>query len=275
MADLSDVETTIANLVEALVYPQGTNAPSITSALTRVYRGWPNQSALNADLAAGAINITIFPDAQGHRLTTRYLDPATPSAAVLPTLTISISAQTATFGGTAGLGQVAGLLVDNAAYVHRTEAGDTPQGLAATLAAYIRTTRIVQINGASLTIPGAGSVIGRVVADQSAQEETRRQVQTIRLSLWCPTPTARDVIASAIDQGLSQTTFLTLPDGTAARLRQSGTLVFDQSQNANLYRRDLLLEVEYATTVTQTLPSLIFGDSRLLPNGSLTQSLLG
>jgi hypothetical protein len=275
MADLSDVETTIANLVETLIYPQGTSAPSITGALTRVYRGWPNQSGLNTDLAAGNVNITIFADARGHRLTTRYIDPSSPSAPVIPNLTVNVTGQTATFGGTAGLGQVAGLLVDNTAYVHRTQSGDTPTGIAATLAAYIRTQRIVQINGAALTIPGAGSVIGRVVADQSTQAETRRQMQIIRLSCWCPTPASRDATASAIDQGLSQSAFLTLPDGTAARLRQSGTLVFDQSQNANLYRRDLLLEVEYATTITQILPALIFGDSQFLPNGAATKSLLG
>jgi hypothetical protein len=133
----------------------------------------------------------------------------------------------------------------------------------------------VQLNGASLTIPGAGSIIGRVVADQSAQTETRRQQQTIRLSCWCPTPTSRDTIAALVDQGLSQSTFLPLPDGTAARLRQAASLVFDQSQNAGLYRRDLLLEVEYATTITQTLPALIFGENRLLPNGTATTSRLG
>ncbi len=275
MADLSDVETSIANLVESLIYPQGTNAPSIIGALTRVYRGWPNPSALNIDLAAGNINITVFPDARGHRLTTRYLDPPAPSAPIIPTLTLSVSGQTATVGGTATLGQVAGLLIDNTAYVHRTQRGDTPEGVAATLAAYISTNRIAQINGAVLTIPGAGSVIGRVVADQLTQSETRRQLQTFRLSCWCPTPTSRDATASIIDQGLSQFAFLTLPDGTAARLRGNGTLVFDQSQNANLYRRDLLLEVEYATSITQTLPALIFGDSQFLPKGSVPKSLLG
>ena len=275
MADLSDVETAIAALVEAILYPQGTSAPSILGTLTRVYRGWPNPAALNTDLAAGNVNITVFPDAQARRNTTRFIDPPTPAAPVAPTLTVTVSGQSVTFGGSASLGQLAGLLIDNAAFVHRTQPGDTPEGVAATLAAYIRTSRIAQLSGASITIPGAGSVIGRVVADQSAQAETRRQLQTIRLSCWCPTPTTRDTAAAAIDQALSLTNYLTMPDGTAARLQEAGTLVFDQSQNANLYRRDLLLEVEYATTASETLPAMIFGLSRLLPNGNATQTLLG
>lgn len=275
MADLSDVETALATLLEGVLYPQGTEAPSILGALARVYRGWPNPAALNADLAAGTVNITIFPDPRPARNTTRYIDPPNPAAPVSPTLTVSVSGQTATFGGTASLGQVAGLLIDNSAFVHRTQSGDTPEGVAATLAAYIRTTRIAQVSGASIVIPGAGSVIGRVVADQSAQAETRRQLQTLRLSCWCPTPALRDAAAVAIDLALSQRKFIALPDGASAHLRGAGTQVFDQSQNANLYRRDLLIEAEYATTASETLPALIFGLSTLLPNGNATQTLLG
>jgi len=275
MADESDVETTLAGLVTNLLYPEGADAPSITGGLIRIYRGWPNQSALNADLAAGNVTVTLFPDTSQHRITTRYIDPPAPQAAIIPSLTVSVTGQTGIFAGIANLGQLAGLLIDNTAFVHRTQSGDTPEGVAAILANYINTTRIAQLSGASVTIPGAGSVIGRVVADQATQTETRRQIQGIRLSCWCPDPATRDRIAIQIDQGLSAITFLTLPDTTAARLRQTGTQVFDQSQNAGLYRRDLLLAVEYATTITETLPALIFGESRLLPNGTATSILLG
>jgi hypothetical protein len=131
------------------------------------------------------------------------------------------------------------------------------------------------VSGATITIPGAGSLIARVVADQQSLTETRRQVQGFRLTSWCPTPTSRDQTAILIDQALSQQTFLTLPDTSKARLQETNTLVFDQSQNANLYRRDLLVAVEYPTTIAATLPAVIFGDSRILPNGTETQSLLG
>ena len=70
-------------------------------------------------------------------------------------------------------------------------------------------------------------------------------------------------------------TFLTLPDGTTARLCETGTRVFDQSQNANLYRRDLLLSAEYATTITTPLPAMIFGNSLISPNGVTTRSRIG
>jgi hypothetical protein len=275
MADESDVETTIATLVTGLVYPLGISAPSVLGPLVRIYRGWPNPTALNADLAAGVINVSLFPDPSQHRITTRYIDPPTAAAPITPSLTVSVTANTATFAGMAALGQLAGLLVDNTAVVHRTVASDTPEQVAATLATYLRASRIVQLNGTSITIPNAGLVIGRVVADQQTQTETRRQQQGIRLSCWCPTPTIRDQTAILIDAGLSQQTFLTLPDGTTARLCETGTRVFDQSQNANLYRRDLLLSAEYATTITTPLPAMIFGNSLISPNGVTTRSRIG
>jgi len=100
-------------------------------------------------------------------------------------------------------------------------------------------------------------------------------VQGFRLSCWCPTPALRDQTAILIDQALSTQTFLTLADTSQARLREVDTLVFDQSQNANLYRRDLLVAVEYPTTITTTLPAVIFGNSLLLSDGVQSQSLLG
>jgi hypothetical protein len=53
--------------------------------------------------------------------------------------------------------------------------------------------------------------------------------------------------------------FIALPDGSKARLVFSGGTVLDQSENASLYRRDLLYDLEYATTVTQSQPAMLFG----------------
>ena len=78
------------------------------------------------------------------------------------------------------------------------------------------------------------------------QQEVRRQEQGFRITCWCPTPATRDAAATAIDQALSGQHFLALADGTSGRLIYAGTTVFDQSQNARLYRRDLNYNVEYA-----------------------------
>ena len=265
MADESDVETALVALSSAALYPNGINSPSIPGPDCRIYRGWPNSAALEADLTAGWINVTIFPVTGHSRTTTRYtqLRLGNPTS---PTLTVSVSGVSVTFGGSAALGQVAGLLLDGPAgqsYAYRTQIGDNPAQVAANLAALARATTIVQLSGSTLTIPGVGCLTARVVADGSAQQEIRRQEQDFRVTCWCPTPTSRDAAAVAIDLALAQLTFITLPDGSMGKLTYAGTRVFDQSQDALLYRRDLLYEVEYPTIINTSQPAMLFGDLTL------------
>ena len=51
----------LVNVVSAALYPNGTSEASVPGPDCRIYRGWPNSAALDADLAAGKINVTVFP----------------------------------------------------------------------------------------------------------------------------------------------------------------------------------------------------------------------
>ena len=259
MADLSDVETAITGLVSAALYPDGPTQPGAVNALCRTYRGWPNSASLNADLAAGVVNVTVFPDAHHGRITTRYPTIWQGSPAQ-PTVTVSVNGPSATIGGSADIGQLVGLLVDGTGYVYRTQPGDTPALVAANLAAAIRINRIASMSDTTLTIPGAYSVVGRAVSDVASTQEVRRQERNIQVICWCPTPDLRDLVASAIDSSLARQTFIPLSDGTEGRLFYSSTSVYDQSQNSLLYRRDLIYMVEYATIISTSQPAMLFGD---------------
>jgi len=275
MADQSDVEAALTHLVSSVIYPDGTSAPSILGVDCRIYRGWPNSAALNADLAAKRVNITVFPEPRQQLNTTRWSSEFMPVATVVPALTVGVDGNAATFGGSAAPGQVAGLLADNMAVVHRTETGDTPAMVAAVLASYLRTQRAAVLSDATVTVPGARLLIGRVVADQRFTEELRRQLQRFRITCWCPDPASRDAAAAAADVALAAQPFIALPDGTQGRLRFVSSAVFDQSQDAQLYRRDLVYSVDYSTTQTTTLPSMIFGDATFAPRGAgIVQTLL-
>jgi hypothetical protein len=269
MADASDVETALVALSSSALYPNGINQQSIPGPDCRIYRGWPNSAALDADLAAGRINITIFPILGHARTTTRFTQIQSGSS-VSPTLTASVSGSAVTFGGIAAPGQVAGLLVGGPSgqrHAYRTRVGDNPALVAANLAALARATTIVQLSGTTLTIPGSGTLIARVVTDGSVQQEIRRQEQDFRVTCWCPTPTSRDAAAIAIDLALAQLTFITLADGSMGRLTYSGTTVFDRSEDALLYRRDLLYCVEYPTVINASLPAMLFGGLLLNTTG--------
>jgi hypothetical protein len=275
MADQSDVETALVSAISNVLYPNGLSAGGLLSQTVKIYRGWPNTASLRTDLAAGNLNVTVFPKAETSRNTTRWADGAVSTSSATPSLTVSVSGNSASFTGSADTGQLAGLLVDALTVVHRTVTGDTPELVAAALGQLIRTRRIALVSGATVTVPGAGMLVGRVVADQSVLRWTRSQLQQFRISCWCPDPASRDSVAAVIDNALSSLGFIGLSDGSSGRLRYVGTTEFDQSQDAALYRRDLIYSVDYLTTVSDALPSMIFGDTTLAPLGSgIVKSLL-
>ena len=262
MADLADVESAVVTLVTLALYPNGLNFPSGVGVDCRIYRGWPASASLDSDLKAGRINVTLFPDNTSGQTVTPY-ESIWRGVPPVPTLTGTAIGSSVSFAGTADLGQIAGVRFGNRTFTYRTVAGDTPGSVAANLAAMIRTNQIVQLVGASLTIPGASDIVVRVTADGLVIREIRRQTHDIRLSFWCPTPGLRDNAVSMVDRLLARHTFIDLPDTSHGRIIYRNTAVFDQSQSAILYRRDLVFSVEYPTLISDTNPSMAFGDLRL------------
>lgn len=259
MADLSDVETALVGAVTGAVYPAGLTTPSVTGAPVRIYRGWPLIGPLANDLAVGVANISVFSVPNATRNTTRW-SPVPSTTPGVTTLTVSVSGNSATFGGTGGVGQVAGILADNMPFVYRGQKGDTPALVAAMMAQAVRASRACWLSGTTVTVPGLGSIIARVVADGALLTEWGRQRQGFRISAWCPNPIVRDVICSAVGSAFSALSFLTLADGTSGRVRYRSTASFDDDQDAQQYRRDMVYDVEYGTTVEQAAPSMLFGD---------------
>ena len=258
MPSQADAEQALVALVTSALYPNGTAASPAIAAESRIYRGWPNASALEADLAAGMVNVSVFPAPHSTVNTTRYLQSWLPNP-VTPTLMAEVAGNSATFSGVAGLGQLAGLLVDGKSFVHRTSTGDTPELVASVLSAAIASIRPVSVTESTITIPNASSVVARTAADASAALELRRQRQGFRITAWCPSPGLRDSACAVVDVAFAATPFLTLVDGSAARLHYSSTTSFDERQDAMLYRRDMYYTVEYSTTQVAIQPSMLFG----------------
>ncbi len=278
MADQSDVEQTLAAIVSGVLYPLGISGPSITGLPCRVHRGWPDAATLDADLLAGRVTVTVAGDPRGQRNTTRFPDEWRPIRSVTPSLLVAVAGTAATFSGTAAAGQLAGILADQVAAVHRTIAGDTPQTVAAALAGALAgvagplSATVAQ--GTLVQVSGAPSIVARVVADQPSIRETRRQRQPFRVICWCPDPQSRDLVASAIDSEMATFDFLGLPDGMAGRLRYIASVATDRAQDAALYRRDLIYTMDYATTLTADLPRLLFGETQISGDGVAIKTLL-
>lgn len=276
MADQSDVENALVGVIGGALYPDGLAQPcAVPGAICRIYRGWPVPAALDADLAAGTTNVSIVAVTSKSRNTTRWPDSWIPQAQTAPTLTAVVSGTTVTFGGTGGAGQVAAVIADNSWAAWRLQATDTPQSVAAALATSLASVRSASASGATLTVPGAIRLIGRVEADQPTLRLSRRQLQAFRLTAWCGDPATRDAVGSAVDAALSGIDFIGLADGTSGRLRYITSVVSDRWEDATLYRRELTYTVDYSTSIALDLPRMAVGAFvPALGEGGITETLL-
>ena len=255
MADISDVENALCTLIEQAVYPSGTAKPSVSGTTVKIYRGWPTNHALNSDLSMGYQTVTVFSRENTTRDTSRYGRLWRTVSQVSPTLTVVCGGATAIFAGSGGAGQTAGLTANGIGYSVTLAASDTPVTVATSFARLIPGA----IAAGNSVVLASGLVTGRVVGSGTAIMETRRQEQGVMISVWCPTPATRDLIAATVDRSLANIDWFDLPDGTAARLQYHDTFESDSSENANLYRRNLNYVVEYPTTLTMSGSQMLFG----------------
>lgn len=260
MADQADVEAALAALAANAVYPQGSSAASVVGSACKIYRGWPVAPVLDADLVAGMAHVSVSATDAAVKNVTRYprvwqtLTPAT------GTLAVSANGLTAAFFGTCSTGLLAGVLVDNETYPYAVQANDSAATVASNLAAQLRQGGwIVEYAGGKLAVPEATHFTARVVAGAGALQEIRRQVQEFRVAMWCPCPALRDALAPVLDVALMANDFIALADGSYGRIRFVNGMTTDQSADAALYRRDLIYEVEYPTTLAQQTPAMLFG----------------
>jgi len=242
MADLSDVENALVSIIAQVFYPAGTGQPSALGAAVRIYRGWPSKPELEADLRAGAVNVSVYAQNR-ERVVTRFQNAwRLLTGPPTPTVTFSVSGQTVTIGGTVSVPQNAAVIVNGAAgYSYALQQTDTPTTIA----------------GPVLTVPGAVSLVGRAGTFGTSLRELKRQRRDIQIALWANNPTLRDQVAILLDPALAAMEFIPLADGTAGRLVYVSSPHDDTVQKEILYRRNLIYSVEYGTTQTRSDAQII------------------
>lgn len=248
MADSSDVETALLQAIEAVRVS--------LDATWSIYRGSPEAAALDVELAAGDVHVTVNARTGFWRNTTSYPNREIELPRAAATLTVSLAGQVATFAGTCGTDEIAGVQVGNTAWVVRCSTGDTPDTVAATLATASGGTA----SGAALTL--ANILAARTGRDGATLREVRRQEQQFTIRVRCADPEVRDAVSAAIDAVLADTTFLTLVDGSAGRITGAGADTNDRAQSASLYARDINVLVDYPTTIRMPRTPVLFQGTR-------------
>jgi hypothetical protein len=194
------------------------------------------------------------------RNTTRYQTIQQDFTATTPALTLTINARTVTVGGTVAAGVNTAIIVGTNAFTYQTVANDTLTTIAAALASSINLTYPgTTSSGPVITLPANGPAINaaRVGGSGSQQTEVGRVEQVFQITVWANTPANRKAIASLIVPALMSNHFLTLADSSSARLILKGQRDDDVPQKELLYRRDIMVTVEYAETITNTATTVV------------------
>lgn len=258
MSDLADVNDGLVSLLASTIYPNGSGQPSAAGVPVRVYAGWPASAQLDADILAGTAHVSVFN--RESRNATRYqlaqIDPTiTP-----PALTLTINARTVTVGGTVAACVNTAVIVGVNAFTYQTVANDTLTTIAAALASSINLTYPgTTSSGAVIALPNTGPPINAARVGGSATQaiEVGRVEQVFQITLWANSPANRKAIASLIVPAIMQSHFLTLADGSAARLILKSQRDDDVPQKELLYRRDIMATVEYAETASVTATQVV------------------
>jgi hypothetical protein len=261
MADLQDVLNILATQIAGFVYPNGTGQASVTGKAINVFPGWPLPDQIDHDMPLGLADISIFPTPQ-ERNTTRYRPKNNVMSVAAATLTLTTNGRAVTVGGVMPSPFTAhnlALLVEGQPFIYSVQATDTlttiATGLATLVAAAFPGTTS---SGPVITLPAnTVPIVARVGTTGTVTTEWERQQQLMQITVWAPDPTTRAAIGNAIKVALSQIAFLTMPDGFGARILYKGNRYSDDAQKPQIYRRDLFYAVEYATTVTQTLATVV------------------
>jgi hypothetical protein len=274
MADQADVESALAAVIANALYPAGTAGPSAVGLTCRVYRGMPTAPALDADLAQGVVHVSVLGDVAGLKNVTRYPRCWVGVAPVTAVLTVVVEGVAATFAGQCAVGQLAGVIVDDATFAYAVQGSDSAATVASNMAALLRAGGwIVDYAGTTISVPGARRFVGRVVSGAGALQEIKRQDQKFRISMWCPSPAIRDAVAPVVDEALATVVFLPLADGSSGRVLFEEMVAIDSGADARLYRRDLVYAVEYPTVLSMMTPAMLFGTETFSANAVLIETL--
>jgi hypothetical protein len=267
MSDISDVRNTLGALAGAALYPNGTGQSSAVGATVVVRSGWPVPQQLKALVGTGNAMISIYQMPGMGKNTTRFLGDDDVQATIpAPELSLTIASNHVTVGGTINPGEAATLRVNYQPYSYAVKQTDTVDTVAAALAALIPG---ASVNGAEITINGVFDIESAISVPVTVQQEIGRQAQVFMVVVWAPSELLRDAICRTLELSFKQQPRIVMPDNTWARLLYRGVTDFDVSERSQIYRRNLLYEVEYALMAPVTENTVTnFGVTTTPTNGS-------
>lgn len=254
MADSSDVSNTIAGMIAATVYPNGTSSPSISGSVIKIYPGWPVPNVLQEDINADGAHVSIWALPSERKIGSELGRPYRVIEKGYPPMTAAVDGLNITLSGSVSVPTNVYFLIDGVGYHYPVQSGDTLATVATAMANQIPG---ATSSGAVIALGSGSSVVARTGGAGTAMRELRRQAKDFQITIWASTPAMRVLIASAVDAMLSENSSISLGDGAPSLLFYTRQFDTDASENYLIYRRDLVYTVNYATTQTIAAPQIV------------------
>lgn len=247
MADLSDVEAKLAELVAAAIYPNGTSGASAIGAAARIYPGWPVAQYLDADLAKGFVNISVFPNRGTPPNAVQVNSEPIMLTPPVHGLTVTHNDRDVTVTGTPGYGEFVTILLKNRVY---SRGGASAEEILAALRDDLTESYPggATLSGSTLTVGQPDDIIVRVGARARMVETLRRIIQQFTVTIWAPSPELRHTVGALVNETLINAYRVPMADKSHLRCAYARTEEWDNRESAQLYRRDLVFNVDYAVT---------------------------
>ena len=268
MADLSDVEQGLVNLISGVLYPNGTSQPSAVSVSQypnpincRVSPGWPDPISLEPDLVGNppVVNVSVYAMPGQERQTQRYERDWSVPYPVTPSFTAVVSTDTVTIGGAVTVGHFVTIHANQIVASYAALANDTTTTVATALTALLVAAGVgATSSGHVITLPATvvGLTVARVGCPQTAYLEIDRTMQRFCATIWAPNNAIRVAVGKLIRPALAGVDFMTMPDGYAAWLRYESSVDLDRAGKQSASCRDIHYWVEYAITTSKTVYTL-------------------
>lgn len=268
MPDASTVEqqfvTEIAKILTSEVYEPYAigSVDTLGNAPFRLMRGWPVDHQLNLDLQSSPPVTTVSVFSQpGQRNTTRFLRRMMVQTVSVPqpTMTASLDGSTVTFTGTGSANELISISLGNqhGMAIRLTDA-DTPTSVANKFATGLPATAF---GNGELLLPINIPISIVIGVDTTRLREVHRQCAVWRVTIWAQSPQLRDQFCALIDPNLQALDRFFFPDGSCSGpIIGAGFSVDDVVEKQNLWKRDLLYEVEYPTDAVEIVPVMTLGD---------------
>lgn len=261
MADVQDVLDTVAAQVAGFVYPNGTGQPSVSGKAINVFPGWPMPNQIDADMPTGVADVSVYATPT-ERNTTRYQPKQKVMSIAAATVTLTAAGGTLTVGGVMPspfTPHNVAALINGQAFIYPVQPADSLTSVATGLANLIAAQYPGTTNSGPVITLAAGveAAVARVGTTGVVTTEWERQAQLFQITVWAPDPATRKAIGAAIKEALAPITFITMPDGYGARIRYVRNVLSDVAEKVHVYRRDLYYEIEYATTATEQVATVV------------------